>query len=209
VIGEDVYKVFLQLTSLGRVERLRKLLQAPFTLHKTLIKKIEREAGHAAEGKPARIIAKMNALIEPQVIQALYRASQAGVKIDLIIRGICCLRPGLPGVSENIQVRSVVGRFLEHTRVFFFQNDSESELFCSSADWMDRNFFRRVEVAFPIEDRRLRQRIMKESLELYLSDNTQAWVLQSDGEYKHLKPVGHQKPRSAQGALLEKLSDPP
>ncbi len=209
VIGEDVYKVFQQLTSLGRVERLRKLLQAPFTLHKTLIKKIEREAGHAAAGKPAHIVAKMNALIEPQVIQALYRASQAGVKVDLIIRGICCLRPGLPGISENIQVRSLVGRFLEHTRVFFFQNDTENELFCSSADWMDRNFFRRVEVAFPIEDRRLRQRIIKESLELYLSDNTQAWVLQSDGEYKHLKPVGHQKARSAQNTLLDQLSDPP
>ena len=207
VIGEDVYRVFMQLTSLGRVKPLKKLLQAPFTLHKTLIRKIEREADNAAAGKPSHIMAKMNALIEPQIIRALYRASQTGVKIELVVRGICCLRPGVPGVSDHIHVRSVVGRFLEHTRVFYFHNEGDYELYCSSADWMDRNFFRRVEVAFPVEDHRLRERILKESLQLYLSDNTRAWVLQSDGTYRRLRPTGNQKPRSAQAALLQTLAD--
>ncbi|KPK73423.1 MAG: polyphosphate kinase, partial [Acidithiobacillales bacterium SM23_46] len=167
-IGNDVHKVFLQLTSLGRVSKLTKLLQAPFTLNKELLARIEREAQHAQRGKPARIIAKMNALVETGIIKALYRASTAGVQIDLIVRGICCLRPGVPGVSDNIRVRSVVGRFLEHTRVFWFQNDGSEELFCSSADWMDRNFFRRLEVAFPIEEKSLRVRVVREALQAYL-----------------------------------------
>src|SRR5690606_3708974 len=128
----------------------------PFGLHKAMLALIAREAQHAREGKPARIMAKLNALAEPQIIQALYEASRAGVKIDLIVRGVCCLRPGVPGVSENIQVRSIVGRFLEHTRIYYFHNAGDAVVYCSSADWMDRNFFRRVEVAFPIEDARLR-----------------------------------------------------
>ena len=205
-IGEDVHRVFQLLTSLGRVKKLKKLLQAPFTLHKELLRHIEQEAEAARAGRPARIIAKMNALIEPQIIRALYQASQAGVKIELIVRGICCLRPGVPGVSDNIQVRSVIGRFLEHTRVFYFHRDGDYCLFLSSADWMDRNFFRRVEACFPIEDQGLRERILKEGLELYLSDNTQAWVLQRDGEYKQLKPASNQKPRSAQGTLVEQYT---
>ena len=207
-IGEDVHRIFQELTSLGKVKPLRKLLQSPFTLHKALLKKITREAEHARAGKEGRIIAKMNALIEPQIIRALYEASQAGVRIDLIVRGICCLKPGLPGVSDNIRVRSVVGRFLEHTRVFYFANAGEEELYLSSADWMDRNFFRRVETAFPIEDAKLRKRIIKEGLELYLADNTQAWMLQPDGSYRRLKPGRRQQPRSAQTALLELRASP-
>ena len=206
-VGEDVRAIFQQLTSLGKVKPLKKLLQSPFTLHKEILKKIEREAEFARAGKDARIIIKANALLEPQSIQALYRASQAGVKIDLIIRGICCLRPGIAGVSDNIRVRSIIGRFLEHTRVFYFHNDGDYEIFCSSADWMDRNFFRRVETCFPIKEERLRERMRKEALDLYLSDNSQAWALQSNGEYKRLKPASNQKTRTAQLALLEKLAE--
>ncbi|MBI5039745.1 MAG: polyphosphate kinase 1, partial [Gammaproteobacteria bacterium] len=207
-IGEDIHRVFQLLTSLGRVKKLKKILQAPFTLHKELLRLIEREADHARAGKPARIIAKMNALIEPQIIRALYQASQAGVKIDLIIRGVCCLRPGVPGVSENIQVRSIIGRFLEHTRVFYFHNQDEYDLYLSSADWMDRNFFQRVEIGFPVDEQSLRNRIVKEGLELYLADNTQAWVLNKDGEYRRVKPASNQKPRSAQATLLEQRAMP-
>ncbi|MEJ2478564.1 MAG: polyphosphate kinase 1 [Acidihalobacter sp.] len=207
VIGDDVHKIFQQLTGLGRVSRLKKLLQAPFTLHKGMMERIRREAEAARAGRPSRIVARMNSLIEPQIIRELYQASQAGVKIDLVVRGICALRPGLPGVSDNIRVRSVMGRLLEHSRVFYFQNDGgEPEIFASSADWMQRNFFRRVEVAFPIEDRTLADRVYRETLELYLSDNCQAWELQSDGSYKRLKP-GQQKPRPAQGRLLAQIND--
>ncbi len=142
--------------------------------------------------------------MEEQIIEALYEASRAGVKVDLIIRGTCCLKPGLKGISENIQVRSIIGRFLEHTRIFYFQNDGEEEVYCSSADWMNRNFFRRIETCFPIEGKRLSARVIKEGLMSYLSDNTQAWLLQSDGSYKQSVP-GNQKPRSAQQALLELL----
>ncbi len=205
-MGRDVHRVFQLLTSLGKGEALAKILQAPFTLHKKMLEKIEREASNARAGKRARIIVKCNALIEPQSIRALYAASQAGVKIDLIIRGICCLRPGIPGVSENIHVRSIVGRFLEHTRVFYFYNGGNEELYLSSADWMGRNFFQRVETAFPVEDEKLRRRILKDGLELYLSDNTEAWVLQKDGEYKRRKPAVNQRVRSAQNSLLEKYT---
>ncbi len=204
-IGEDVHKLFQQLTGLGRASRLKKLLQSPFTLHKTLLEWIEREAEHARAGRPARILARMNALVEPQIIRALYEASRAGVKIDLIVRGICCLRPGIPGVSENIHVRSVVGRFLEHSRVFSFHNNGEMQVFCTSADWMERNFFRRVEVGFPVEDAKLRERAVEEALTAYLGDNQQAWVLESDGGYRRLRPGG-QKPRAAQHVLLERLT---
>ena len=155
-IGADVHEIFLQLTSLTRTPQLRRLLQAPFTLHDGLLARIEREAQLARSGRQGRLIARMNALVDPQIIEALYAASGAGVQIDLVVRGICCLRPGIAGVSENIRVRSIVGRFLEHARVFCFGNDGEAEVFCSSADWMERNFFRRVEVAFPILDPALR-----------------------------------------------------
>lgn len=201
-VGEDVNKLFHQLTGLGRSSRMKKLLQSPFTLHKAILEYIRFEAARAREGKPARIMAKMNALVEPEIIRALYEASQAGVKIDLIVRGVCCLRPGIPGVSENIQVRSIVGRFLEHTRIHYFYHGGEELLFCSSADWMPRNFFNRVEVCFPIEEKRPRDQVIAYGLQNYLSDNTQAWLLQSDGSYKRAKPGAH-KPRSAQQSLLD------
>ena len=205
-MGRDAQRVFQLLTSLGKAKQLSVMLQAPFTLHKKIISKIERETENANNGKAARIIIKCNALIEPETIRALYRASQAGVKIDLIIRGICCLRPGVKGVSDNIQVRSIIGRFLEHTRVFYFHNDGEYELYLSSADWMGRNFFRRVELAFPIEDKKLRQRILKDGLELYLGDNQEAWILQSDGVYQKKIRTAKQIERCAQQRLMEKTA---
>ena len=185
-IGEDIHEIFLQLTGLTRVPRLRKLLHAPFSLHQALLAKIERESAHASAGRPARIIAKLNALTEPTIIQALYKASRAGVDIDLIVRGLCCLRPGVPGVSERIKVRSIVGRFLEHSRVYSFENAGEREIYCGSADWMDRNLFRRIEVAFPVEAPELQSRIT-EDLELYLADDSQAWVLNSSGYYSRAR----------------------
>ncbi|SFF22490.1 polyphosphate kinase [Fontimonas thermophila] len=182
-ICKDVHAVFLQLTSLGKVTKLHRLLQSPFTLAKQLHAKIEREIAHASAGRPARIIAKMNALVDPEMIQALYRASCAGVKIDLIVRGMCSLRPGVPGLSENIQVRSIVGRFLEHHRAYYFANGGDGELYLASADWMERNLFRRVEVAFPILDKKLRERIL-DHLHAYLADTAQSWILQPDGAYR-------------------------
>src|ERR1700734_1506811 len=181
-IGQDVHEIFLQLTSLTQTPKLGRLLQSPFTLHTGMIERLEREAQHARAGRPGRVICKMNSLVDPQAIEALYRASNAGVKVELIVRGICALRPGLPGISENITVRSVIGRFLEHSRVFYFQNGGEPELFCASADWMERNFFRRVEVAFPGLRESQRERIVRD-LHLYLADNTQAWLLRPDGSY--------------------------
>jgi polyphosphate kinase len=181
-IGEDVHEIFLQLTGLTRVPRLRKLLHAPFSLHQALLERIERECAHARAGRPARIIAKLNALTEPTIIQALYRASRAGVSIDLIVRGVCCLRPGVPGVSERIRVRSIVGRFLEHSRVYYFENAGKREIYCGSADWMDRNLFRRIEVAFPVEAPDPQSRVA-DDLKLYLADDTQAWIMNSTGDY--------------------------
>ncbi len=181
-IGEDIHEIFLQLTGLTRVPHLRKLLHAPFTLHHALIEKITREMRHALDAKPARIVAKLNALTEPTIIQALYRASRAGVEIDLIVRGVCCLRPGVPGISDRIRVRSIVGRFLEHSRVYDFENAGMREVYCASADWMDRNLFRRIEVAFPVESAELRARV-DEELSLYLEDDSQTWNLHSNSEY--------------------------
>jgi len=201
-ITDDVQKVFQQLTALGKAGKRKKVLQAPFTFHKGMLELIEREEAFARDGKPARIIAKMNSLVEPTIIQSLYRASQAGVKIDLIVRGICCLRPGIKDVSDNIHVRSIVGRFLEHSRIFYFHNDGEFDIFLSSGDWMDRNFFRRVETCFPVEEKRMQKKLLKEGLQLYLSDNSQAWILQTDGSYKQVTP-GNANPRSAQNTLLE------
>ncbi len=206
--GEDVHKLFQQLTGLGRVTRLKRILQSPFTLHRNLLAKIARATDCARQGRPARIIAKMNALVEPQIIAALYEAASAGVRIDLIVRGICCLRPGVPGVSESITVRSIVGRFLEHSRVYCFEYGDEQELYCSSADWMERNFFRRVEVAFPIEDADARTRL-RASLLQYLNDNTEAWRLHPDGSYHRIKVAASERPRSAQNGLLRTLAQTP
>jgi len=200
-IGQDVHEIFLQLTSLTQTPKLSRLLQSPFTLHTGMIERLERETEHARAGRPGRVICKMNALVDPQTIEALYRASGAGVKVDLIVRGICALRPGLPGVSENITVRSVIGRFLEHSRVFYFENGGEPELFCASADWMERNFFRRVEGAFPVLRDSQRERILRD-LHLYLADNTQAWLLRPDGSYTRAQ-IGSEAPVCAQKQLLE------
>jgi polyphosphate kinase len=199
-IGQDVHELFLQLTSLTQTPRLTKLLQSPFGLHEAVIRKIDREADHAAAGRNGRIIAKMNALVDPQAIDALYRASRTGVQIDLIIRGLCALRPGIPGVSENIRVRSVVGRFLEHSRVFFFANDGQGELYLASADWMERNFFRRVEIAFPVREQTHRERILRD-LNFYLADNTQSWILGRDARYTQCDR-GSDVERDAQATLL-------
>ncbi len=206
LLGEDVQMVFNQLTSLGKVAKLNKLLQSPFTLHKSMLEKIERETGRAKVGKKGRIIVKVNSLIDTKLIQALYKASAAGVEIDLIVRGMCRLRPGVAGVSENIRVRSIVGRFLEHTRVCYFYNDGNEEVFCSSADWMERNMFRRVEVCFPIESSKLRQRIIKE-LDYYLKDNSQAWELSSEGVYQRTAPAEGEAAFSAQNALLQEWAE--
>jgi len=181
-LGEDVHKIFMQLTSLTAATDLVKIVTAPFDLFDFLIAKIDREIAHAKAGSEAHIIAKLNSLTEPQIIDKLYAASAAGVRIDLIIRGICSLRPGIPGLSDNIQVRSIVGRFLEHSRVYYFRNDGNDEYYCASADWMDRNFFRRNEACFPIKQKPLKQRLMND-LKLFLADNSQAWELQGDGCY--------------------------
>ena len=208
VLGEDVHKVFHLLTGLGKVVKLQKILHAPFTLQQALIRDIEREREHAQAGRPARIMAKMNSLTETEVIRALYRASQGGVQIDLIVRGICRLRPGVKGLSKNIRVRSIVGRFLEHTRAYYFLNDGQEDLYCASADWMTRNLMRRVECAFPIEDPGLKRRVIHEAFEVYLRDNEQAWELGRDALYTRQAPApGHDSFR-AQLALIEQLSDP-
>lgn len=205
-IGEDVHKVFQQLTGTCKTLKLKKLWQAPFTLAKNLLNHIAKETENAQAGKPAHIIARMNALTEEHVIRALYKASQAGVRIELIVRGICALRPGLPGISENITVRSVVGRFLEHPRIYYFLNDGDEHLVCASADWMDRNLNRRIEIAFPVEDKKLFARIKKEGLQLYLDDNSQSWLLQSDGNYTK-REAGGEPPVAAQRELLERYAN--
>jgi len=203
-IGEDLHKVFQQLSGLGPMIELKRLLHSPFTLYPSVLAKIERETTHAKAGRPARIVAKLNALNEARVIEALYRASQAGVEIDLIVRGACTLRPGLPGISERIRVRSIIGRFLEHSRVYWFANDGEAELYCASADWMERNLTRRIEVAFPILDPELAARVFEETLANSLADNTHAWLLGSDGRYVRAEPGDH-PPYSAQQGLLDRF----
>jgi len=205
-LGEDVHKLFLQLTSLTQAEGMTRMLASPFNLFDALIEKIRRETKHAGAGKEAHIIAKINSLNEPQIIDALYEASRAGVRIDLIVRGICSLRPGVVGLSENIHVRSIVGRFLEHSRVYYFRNDGNEEFYCSSADWMDRNMFRRNESCFEIRQKAMKEQI-RHDLELFLADNCQAWVLHGDGSYQRLVP-GRDKRISAQETFLEQLATP-
>ncbi len=200
-VGQDVHELFLQLTSLTQTPKLHRLVQSPFGLHEAIIAKLAREADHARAGRPARVLAKMNALVDQQTIEALYRASCAGVRIDLIIRGVCALRPGVPGVSENITVRSIVGRFLEHSRVVYFENGGEAEMYCASADWMERNFFRRVEIAFPVQRQTHRERILRE-LDLCLTDNCQAWLLQPDGSYRRITRGPGERAVNVQNELL-------
>ncbi len=204
-ITADVHEVFLQLTRMGQVIPLSVLLQSPFTLRQTLIDLINAETAAANEGQPARIIAKMNAITEHDVIQALYRASRAGVKIDLIVRGVCCLKPGIPGVSDNIEVRSIVGRLLEHSRVYYFHARGEEKVYLSSADWMYRNLHRRVEIACPILDRTMKKRIIEEVLDGGLADSAQCWRLQPEGHY--VRHVATEEPISSQIILLQALTD--
>ncbi|MCW5603612.1 MAG: polyphosphate kinase 1 [Burkholderiales bacterium] len=204
-IGADVNEVFTQLTGLGKASKLKHLWQSPFTLHRQVLRAIQNEAQVAQAGRKAQIIAKMNALLEPEIIAALYEASKAGVEIDLIVRGVCALRPGIPEISDRIRVRSVIGRFLEHTRVFYFHSDGAQDVYLASADWMDRNFFRRVEVCFPVLDAELRKRVLHEGLKVYLDDNTQAWEMDQHGQYQCRTPR-RAKPVSAQNALLELLA---
>ncbi len=203
----DVNEVFKQLTGLGKVAKLRHIWQAPFTLHRRMIAAVRAEARRAADGEPARIIAKMNSLHETRIIQELYAASQAGVRIDLIVRGVCALKPGIAGLSENIRVRSVVGRFLEHSRVFYFLNGGEESVYLSSADWMERNFFRRIELCFPVLDPALKRRVIREGLQPYLEDNSQAWTMAEEGGYSRASPRRSRR-RAVQDELLLTLATP-
>ena len=198
-LGEDVHKLFLQLTSLTEAVGMTRMLASPFSLFDALVEKIKRETANARQGKDARIIVKVNSLNEPQLIDAL-----AGVKVDLIVRGICSLRPGIKGLSENIHVRSIVGRFLEHSRVYYFLNDGDEEYYCSSADWMERNMFRRNESCFEIRQKAMKEKI-HQHLELFLADNCQAWVLNGDGSYERQSP-GKAERISSQEIFLEKLA---
>jgi polyphosphate kinase len=202
---DDVQQLFQLLTGMGNACKMKKLLNAPFTLFKTLQTLIKNEIENATQGKPARIIIKVNSITDSKIIQELYRASQAGVKIDLIVRGICSLKPGLANISENIRVTSIIGRFLEHSRIFYFLNNEKEIIYLSSADWMERNFYHRVEIAFPIEDKKLIKKV-KESLSTYLSDNCQSWQLLANGRYKHNSPGKHVR-KSAQETFLQKFAD--
>ncbi|HEY2953384.1 MAG TPA: polyphosphate kinase 1 [Verrucomicrobiae bacterium] len=201
-LGEDATNLFNLLTGICQFQTLRRLMVAPFDLHDRILRLIAREMENVRRGLPARIIARMNSLVDQQVIEALYQASQAGVKIDLIVRGVCCLRPGIKNISANITVRSIVGRFLEHSRIFYFENGCRPEVFVSSADWMPRNFYRRIETAFPIEDGNLRDRIINELLAITLADNTKARLLQSDGSYRRLAPKRGEAARRSQAEFI-------
>ncbi|MCX7147344.1 MAG: polyphosphate kinase 1 [Sulfuritalea sp.] len=203
-IAEDVNEVFKQLTGLGKATALKHLWQAPFSLHPKMLAAIRAEMDAAKAGKPARIIAKMNSLLEPEIMEALYEASAAGVTVDLIVRGVCSLRPGVKGLSENIRVRSVVGRFLEHHRIFYFHANGKQNIYLSSADWMERNFFRRIEISFPVLEPKLKRRVLKEGLKPYLADNSQAWEMDASGEYR-IKPTRRAR-ISAQELLLADMA---
>jgi polyphosphate kinase len=197
-LGEEVGMLFNTLTGLSEFKGVKQLLVAPFQLHESFLKLIQHERDLARQGREGRIIAKLNSLVEESLITALYEASQAGVKIDLIVRGICCLRPGVPGVSENIRVVSIVGRFLEHSRIFCFGNGGKPKVYLGSADWMPRNLFRRVEVVFPVRDPVLRKRVTDEILPTYLADCVKARVLGADGVYRRATPEAGHEPAQAQ-----------
>ena len=203
-VTHDVSEVFKQLTGLGKARTLKHLWQAPFTLQPNVVAAIRTEAETARAGGKGRIVAKMNSLVEPEVINAMYEASQAGVEIDLIVRGVCMLRPGVPGLSENIRVRSIIGRFLEHHRIFYFLAGGEDIVYLSSADWMERNFFKRIELAFPILDPKLKKRVITEGLKFYLADNQQGWEMNSQGVYQRRRST-RSKPHNAQGELMVTL----
>ena len=200
-ITHDVAEVFKQLTGLGKARTLTHLWQAPFSLQPNIVAAIRREAEAARAGRKAMVVAKMNSLLEPETIHALYEASQAGVQVDLMVRGVCALRPGVPGLSDNIRVRSIIGRFLEHHRVFYFHDDGRETVYLSSADWMERNFYRRIELAFPVLDPKLKKRVITEGLKFYLADNQQCWEMNGDGVYQRRRNP-RAKPHSAQGELM-------
>ena len=204
----EVNEVFIHLTSLTKPRNLTHLWLAPFSLQKEIIRAIRNEGQIAREGRPARIIAKMNALLDESVIRALYAASADGVKIDLIVRGACALRPGVPGLSENIKVRSIIGRYLEHSRIYYFRNDLKHDVYLASADWMNRNLFRRIEVGFPVLDKALKKRVMNEGLNPYLKDNTNAWHLDVNGVYTLKKARSKQQSFNAQQHLMTTLGIP-
>lgn len=207
-IGQEVNEVFIHLTSLSKPQKLRHLWLAPFTLQNEIIRAIRNEARLARSGRPGRIIAKVNALVDESVIRALYAASQDGVKIDLIVRGACTLNPGVPGLSENIKVRSIIGRFLEHSRIYYFRNDLAHDVYLASADWMSRNLFRRIEVAFPVLDKALKRRVIAEGLNPYLKDNSNAWELEPGGQYQRRRARSKQAGFSAQDYLMKLLGTP-
>ncbi len=200
--GEDATNLFNLLTGICQFQGMKKLIISPFDLHERMVRLIERETVNAGNGLPARLIAKMNSLVEPRIIEALYQASRAGVRIELIVRGICCLRPGVKGLSENITVRSIVDRFLEHSRIFYFENACQPEVFLGSADWMPRNFFRRIEVTFQIEDGSLRERIINEILTTCLADNVKTRFLQSDGSYQRVPRASGDLRRRSQSEFI-------
>jgi len=204
-ITQDVHKLFMQLTTYGENQELKKLVQSPYGIRNMVIDNINKEIKHAEQGKPAKIVAKMNGLVSPIVIEALYKASQAGVQIDLIVRGICCLKPQVEGLSENIRVHSILGRFLEHGRVYWFHNNGEDKVFCSSADWMPRNLIQRIEAAVEIKQKPMKQRLM-DDLELYLKDNQQRWELNADGSYSRQHPADSDEKVNSQADFLKQLS---
>ena len=201
-ICDDVHKIFMQLTGTSRLIKLKSLWHSPFTMFDQIVKHIQTEAKAARLGKPARIVAKVNALLEPTVINELYKASQAGVKIDLIVRGVCALKPKVKGLSENIRVRSIVGQFLEHHRIFYFYAHGKEEVYLSSADWMDRNLFRRIEIAFPILDPELKQKVINEGLNELLKD-VSSWNMNADGLYKQSASASNIKLSGQQNLLLK------
>ncbi|HEX6734761.1 MAG TPA: polyphosphate kinase 1 [Azonexus sp.] len=203
-VTHDVSEVFKQLTGLGKARTLKHLWQAPFTLQPNVVAAIQAEADIARAGGKAHIVAKMNSLLEPEVINALYEASKAGVEVDLIVRGVCALRPGVPGLSDNIRVRSIIGRFLEHHRIFYFLAGGAEKVYLSSADWMERNFFKRIELAFPILDAKLKKRVINEGLKFYLADNQQGWEMNGHGIYQRRRSA-RSKPHNAQGELMVTL----
>jgi len=204
-ITEDVHKLFMQLTTYGENQELKKLVQSPYGIRDMVIENINKEIQHAEQGHPAKIIAKMNGLVSPIIIESLYKASQAGVQIDLIIRGICCLKPQVKGLSENIRVHSILGRFLEHGRIYWFHNNGEDQVFCSSADWMPRNLIQRIEASVEITQKSLKKRLMSD-LELHLSDNQHRWELNSDGTYTRQTTREGEDKVNSQQLFLKQLS---
>ena len=202
-LGADMTDLFNFLTGYSRQTNYRRLLVAPLTLRQGMIQLIEREVAHVQAGQSGRIIAKMNSLVDVEMIRALYQASQAGVEIDLIIRGICCLRPGVPGVSDRIRVVSIIGRFLEHARIFYFTNNGDEEIYIGSADWMPRNLDRRVEAVTPVLDPDALQEL-KDILNIMLTDNRYAWELQQDGQFVQRTPGEDVDVRSTHDLLMER-----